>query len=89
MQTPGHPYDDVDILNLICSISGALFAASGILERASGLIGNIVLNTIYAETLHFFKGFVFIILAAMLLVTAALMMYVEVKVIEFKLCHMA
>ncbi len=55
-------------------VPGALYAASGIIEKISGLIGNIVLNRIYAETLHFFKGFVFIILAAMLLFTGALMM---------------
>ena len=52
---------------------GAMFAGTGLIERGSGLIGNMILNNIYAATLHFFKGFVFMILASGFFTTAGIM----------------
>ncbi len=57
-------------------ISGSLYAGAALMEKLTKLIGDIAVSNIYAETLHFFKGFAFLVLAGTYLITVGLMAYV-------------
>ncbi len=57
-------------------ISGSLYAGAALMERTAKLIGDITISNIYAETLHFFKGFAFLVLAGIYFITVGLMAYV-------------
>ena len=40
-----------------------MFSGLAIIERISSVLGAVIFNNVYAATLDFFKGFVFVMLA--------------------------
>ncbi len=62
------------MLDIALVHSGSLYAGAALMERLSKLLGDIMASNIYAETVHFFKGFAFIVLAGTYLITVGMML---------------
>ena len=53
---------------------GSVFAGLGTVEALCGMTSSVMLNTIYAHTLLWMKGFVFIVVAITCIIPASLLL---------------